>query len=743
MVLFRSLHVRGGLHGAEPDTPCTASRRNKMDKSLESVLNPKSVAVIGASEVPGKASERRTRSLLEGGYQGRVYLINPKRSELFGRKAYPNITEVGEEIDLVMIVVAPKFLVSAVADSVETGAKGIIIITAGLGETGSEGKRIEADILNKAAKTGAYVIGPNCSGMFSAGARMNLLGVPKLKEGSIAVLAQSGNVIDSLTHYARMRGLGFSKIISVGNAIGVNFHEYIDYLKDDPDTKVIMTYLEGIKEGDSLVRIARETVKKKPIIALKVGRSKAGARAAASHTGSLAGDDLVVDAAFRQAGILRVSNVDEMFDMAEVFLGCPVPTGNRVAILSEGGGDNSIAADNAEIYGMDVPVLSPETQEKMKPFLLQGMPAGNPIDYGGTAEENPRMITECVRVCMECDEVDGIYITGFFGGFKDIIAVHVAELEEQTSRDLVDLVKKHGMPLFVHTSFARGDIPSLNILKAGGIPVMDSSDRSSRCLSALMTYALKQQKLNRVHFPPEEERERPAVKGIFRKAQDENRWNLLETESRDLLRAYTMPLPQAELVCNLESAKEMAGAMVGPLAMKVVCPDIIHKSDAGGIQLNLRDEKEVGAAFEQILANACKHTKRERVVGVLLSPMVDTGQECIIGMIRDPHFGPVLMFGLGGVFVEVLKDVSFRVAPPAEEDIDDMIREIAGYQMLAGVRGEAPKDVEAVKEILVKVSRIALENPEIKEIDLNPVIVHEKGASIVDSRVIIDSCRVS
>lgn len=425
-----------------------------MQRSLEKVFNPRSVAVIGASEVPGKAAERRTRSLIQGGYQGDIYLINPKRSELFGRKAYPNITAVEKEVDLVMIVVAPRFLVPAVTDSVKMGAKGMVIITAGLGETGAEGKKIEEQILQEAAKTGAYVIGPNCSGMFSASAQMNLLGVPPLRAGSISVLAQSGNVIDSLTHYAGVRGVGFSKIISLGNAIGVSFPEYIEYLKDDPNTKAIMIYLEGIKDGNRLVQVARETAKEKPVIALKVGRSEAGARAAASHTGSLAGDALIVDAAFRQAGIVRVSNVDELFDMAYTLSTCPIPTGNRVAILSEGGGDNSIAADNAEIHGMEVPVLSRETQERIKPFLLEGMPASNPIDYGGTAEENPHMITECVRVCMEDEQVDGIYITGFFGGFKDIIAPHVAELEEQTSRDLVALVKEKKKPVFVHTSFA-------------------------------------------------------------------------------------------------------------------------------------------------------------------------------------------------------------------------------------------------------------------------------------------------
>ena len=708
-----------------------------MERSLEKVFNPRSVAVIGASEVPGKASERRIRSLVEGGYKGDIYLINPKRSELFGRKAYPNITEVDKEIDLVMIVVAPRFLISAVADSVKMGAKGVIIITAGLGETGAEGKKIEAQILKDASKTGAYIIGPNCSGMFSATSHMNLLGVPHLEKGTISVLAQSGNVIDSLTHYASMRGVGFSKIISLGNAIGVNFPEYIDYLKDDPGTRAIMMYLEGIKDGSNLVRVVRETIKKKPVIALKVGRSDAGARAAASHTGSLAGNDIIVDAAFKQAGIVRVTNVDELFDLAEVFSRCPLPKGNRVAILSEGGGDNSIAADNAETYGMEVPVLSLSTQEKVKPFLLEGMPASNPIDYGGTAEENPHIITECVKACMEADQIDGIYITGFFGGFKDIIAPHVAELEEQTARDLIDLVKKYGKPLFVHTSFAGAQIKSLEILKAAGVPVFESSERTAQCLSELMKFAVNQTKISNIQVLKLESKERPAVKTIFKKALDEKRTNLLETESRCLLQEYGIPLPEAVLACNIEETLKASEKIGYPLAMKVVCPDIIHKSDAGGVKLNLKGEKDMKNAFEEILENSCKVTTKECVLGCLVSPMAAKGQECIIGMINDRQFGAVIMFGLGGIFVEVLKDVSFRVAPLAEKDIDEMIKEIIGYKILTGVRGEKPKDIEAIKDILTKLSEIVIDNPEIKEIDLNPVIVHKKGVSIVDSRIII------
>jgi acyl-CoA synthetase (NDP forming) len=484
--------------------------------------------------------------------------------------------------------------------------------------------------------------------------------------------------------------------------------------------------------------VVRETVKKKPIIALKVGRSKAGARAAASHTGSLAGDDVIVDAAFRQAGIVRVANADELFDVAEVFCNCPLPKGNRVAILSEGGGDNSIAADNAETYGMEVPVLCQETQEKIRPFILEGMPASNPIDYGGTAEENPHVITECIKVCMEDDQVDGIQMTGFFGGFKEIIAPHVAALEEQTSRELVALAKAYRKPLFVHTSFAGEPIKSLDILRAAGIPVHDSSDRVAKCLSELMKFSVNQNRLSRIHVSHAKARKRPAVKAIFQHAIDEKRSNLLETESRELLAEYGVSLTEAVLARNIDEAKAAAGKIRYPVAMKVVCPDIIHKSEAGGVQLNLQDDKGLQKAFEEIVLSAAKLTRKERIVGVLISPMAEKGQECIFGLIQDPQFGPVVMFGLGGIFVEVLKDVSFRVAPLAEEDVEEMITEIKGYRLLTGTRGETPKDIEAIKFILAKLSDIAIDNPEIREIDLNPVIVHAKGASIVDSRVILD-----
>jgi acyl-CoA synthetase (NDP forming) len=708
-----------------------------MKEALKRVFDPHSIAVIGASETPGKASERRTRSLLEGGFKGGIYLINPSRKEIFGRKAYPRITDVGQPIDLVMIVIPPKSLVSAVADSIAAGVKGIIIITAGLGETGESGKLIEAEICDMAARAGANVIGPNCSGIFSGSGHVNLLGVPQPKHGTLSVIAQSGNVIDSLTHYARLRGAGFSKIVSAGNAVAVRFHEYVSFLREDPDTRVIMLYLEGIKAGGELVRVARETTKQKPIVALKVGRTRAGARAAASHTGSLAGDDLVIDAAFRQSGIIRVSNVDELFDMAESLSRPPLPRGRRTAILSEGGGDNAIAADNAEKYGIDIPVLSKITQEKVKPFLLEGMATHNPIDYGGTAEENPHVISECCRVCMEDDEVDALFITGFFGGFKDIIAPHVGELEEKTARELATLVENYEKPLFVQTSFAREPIRSLEILRSHGIPVLESSERTAQCLAALMRHAEDRRRgINTAKAEPVSQ-EHPSVKHILEPARRAEGSHLLETESRELLEAYGVKLPEARLARGPKEAVRAAEAMGWPVAMKVVSPDIIHKTDAGGVKLGLHNSKDVKKAFEEIVTAVQKITRRSRILGTLVSPMAPPGQECIIGMVRDRQFGPVLMFGLGGIFVEVLKDVSFRVAPVDEQDIDDMLKETRGFQILTGMRGEKPKDIGAIKDIIARISHLALDHPEIQEVDLNPVIVHEKGASIADVRVII------
>jgi len=704
---------------------------------LSPLFNPAAVAVVGASEVPGKASERRTRSLIQGGYPGKVYLINPKRDTLFGLKAYPSMKDVDGPADLVMIVIPGRLIPQTVEDAAAKGAKGVIIITAGLGETGDEGKKVEAEILAIANRHGMHVIGPNCSGMYSASGRMNFLGIPQIQPGPLAVLAQSGNIIDSLTHFARRRGRGFSRIISSGNAIGVRFHDYIDFLAADPQTQVIMLYLESIKEGDKLVQACRRATRIKPVVAIKVGRTAAGRRASASHTGALAADDRIVEAAFEQAGVIRVSNIDEMFDIGEALLDCPTAAGNRVAILSEGGGDNSVAADNAERYGLQVPVLSAQTQEKIRTHLLAGMPAHNPVDYGGTAEENPPVIADCVAELMAGDEIDMVYLTGFFGGFQDIIASHVGPLEAETSRRLVDLVGKTNKPLAVHTSFALEDYDAVKILKASGIPVHMSSDRAAQCLSALARQSVNSSKPEDITVFRGDGSRRLKVQRIINSARREGRLNLLETESRSLLRCYGIQLPPAALVRSADEAAAAAQRIGFPVAVKIVSPDIVHKSDVGGVRLNLASGRAVRSAAREILKSAAAITQPEKIKGLLVSPMAKTGQECIFGIFRDPNFGPVIMFGLGGVFVEVLQDVAFGVAPLSGHDVDRMLTSIRGRALLEGVRGEPAKDLQAVRRLIQCLSQIATDNPMLAELDLNPVIVHRRGSSIVDARVIL------
>ena len=700
-------------------------------------MNPRSIAVVGASEVPGKAAERRTRSLIQGGFDGEVYLINPKRDTLFERRAYPSLAEIPGEIDLAMIVIPGRFIPEAVAQAAAKGAGGVVIITAGMGESGPEGKAIEARIMAEAQKHGLRVIGPNCSGIYAAGPRVNLLGIPGIRPGRLSVLAQSGNIIDSLTHYARIRGRGFSHIISSGNAIGVHFHEYIEFLAQDEKTGVIMLYLESIKQGAELVRVCKKATLNKPVIALKVGRTQAGQRASASHTGALAVSDAIVEDAFRQAGIHRVNNVDEMFDLAEAFLDHPVPKGRRVAILSEGGGDNSVAADNAERWGLEVPVLSPETQERIRPHLLAGMPAHNPIDYGGTAEENPDVIVQCVDGVMADPQVDMVYLTGFFGGFKDIIAEHVGSLETAAAVELGKLSKQYAKPLYVHTSFAHEPYDSLRALKEGGVGLLSSSERAAECLAALGRQA------DIMRRPPEAAPEQAAgparerAREIFAVVRQAGRNNLLETEARELLMAYGLELPPAYLAKDPEEAARLSRELPYPQVCKIVSPDIIHKSDAGGVKLNLADAEQVRKGAADVLGNAAKVASPERIDGVLLCAMAPAGRECIIGALRDASFGPVLMFGLGGVFVEVLKDVSFGVAPLSPAEAGRMVQGIKGYALLQGVRGESPKDAAALEALLLKLSDLISQNPEISEIDLNPVIAHEKGLSVVDCRVIL------
>jgi len=704
-----------------------------MKEGLKAIFYPDSVAIIGASTVPGKAGARRTASVLEGGYKGRIYLVNPARDYIYGRKVYKRLLEVEEDVELALIVVRKEFLLDAVSDAAKKGVKASIIITAGFSDATEEGRKLNQQILSIARESGMRIVGPNCSGIFSASVNLNLLGVPPIKPGTISVVSQSGNIIDSIVHYARLRNIGFSKIISIGNAIDLDIHEYLEFLGDDPETKVILCYIEGIKNGAKLVQIAREITKKKPIVAIKVGRTKAGSRAAHSHTGSMTGDDFICDEAFKQAGIIRVNAIDELFDIASVFnMETPLPKGKGVAILSEGGGDNAIAADNLEQFGLNVPLLSEESQRKLKPYTMEGVGISNPVDYGGKAEEAPHeIIPPCCKICLEDPAIDIVLITGFLGGYKEIIGSYMEKYEEKTCYKLVSLLKEYKKPIIVNTSFAREKIKALEVLRDNGIPVIESSIRAAHCLSALVRYA--ENKRRSYKFPQMRSLRVQKAVDIIEKVYAKGHVNLLETEAREFLKACGVPMIPDYFAKDLDDAIKGAEQIGYPVALKIVSRQIQHKYDVGGVKLGIVNRDELITAFNEVMESVQKFTKD--IEGVLILPMVPPpGKvECLASVIRDRNFGTVISFGLGGIFTEVFRDISVRVLPVTEEDVDSMIEEIKAYPILKGVRGKRPKDIGAVKDLLIRLAKIAEDYPEIEEIELNPFMVHEQGISIVDT----------
>ena len=461
-----------------------------------------------------------------------------------------------------------------------------------------------------------------------------------------------------------------------------------------------------------------------------------------SHTGALSSDQRVVDAAFRQAGVIRANNPDEMLYLAQCLAECPRPRGKRIAILSEGGGDNAIAADYAAEFELEVPIFSERVQKDLEVFLLEGMTAQNPVDYGGTAEENPATIPECVKVCMQSGEIDMVCITGFFGGFQNFISASLKKQEITAAEELAKAVSECGKPLFVHSSFAKISSPALEYLKQAGIPVLESSEQAIKCASVLSDYSASQKRLED-WTPFGVDGERPAgAAAILKQAAAEKQDALLETDSRRILEEYSLPVVPAVLAAKSKQALRAARKFGYPVALKIVHPELIHKSDLGGVRLNLNSRKEVRSAFKDICRLSAGLACSESMKGVLVAPMRTEGQECILGVVRNPEFGPVFLFGLGGIYVELIKDVSIAVFPLSLKEFDQLIHSTQAGKLLRGVRGSTGKDIAALKQVMETLYRLVLENPEIKAIELNPLLVEEKGAVILDSRIILAQGRL-
>ena len=699
-----------------------------MRHSLDPLFNPTSAAVIGASTVLHKTGGRRWRSMVESGFAGPLYPIHPTASEILGRKAYPSLRDVPGPVELAVVLVRPDLVPGAVADCVAVGVRGIVVITAGFGETGAEGKRVEQGLVAVARAAEARLVGPNCAGHFSASGRVNAIGwdVPR---GPIALISQSGNMALTFGQLAREKGLGFSKLVTVGNAADIRIPEYLDYFFADPETKVIVAYLEGFDalEGRALFELMRSHPTPKPVVVVKPGDTESGRRAALSHTGALAGEGRIVDAAFRQCGIVRAAESEDAWDAAIALASLPPLTSRTVAVISDGGGHATIVCDTADRCGLVVPTLSGATQRSLGEILPARSGVANPIDFAGQAEEEPEVVPRVADVCLADPDMGAVIFAGHFGGYVRISTPELGLREQAAARDLADVVQRHGKPFILHTIYAAERLPALEILRAAGVPMYRSLEASAKALAACWRAAARPGPTGpRLSAP-----DRTRVDTILARA---SAGVLLEPDARELLAVYGIAVPTSHVVATPAEAAEAARALGGRLALKLVSAELVHKSEAGGVQLDVAPDQAAEAYGALARRAAALGIAPARV---LMTPMIAGGLECVVGAFRDPQFGPVVMFGLGGVDVEALADVAFRLAPVDAAEARAMTTEIRGHRLLGGVRGRPPRDVEAAVDVLVRVSELIADVDALAELDVNPLFLLARGTAVADARAIL------
>jgi len=607
-------------------------------------------------------------------------------------------------------------------------------MSGGFAESGEEGKKLQAEVLKSAGGT-VRIVGPNTLGIVNLSHNFNASFLCPLK-GCLGLLCQGGNAINEVEYIARKKELGFTQIVDSGNQADVGICDFLEYIQADPQTKAILMYIEGFREneGRRFLNLAKQITKTKPIVVIKVGATELGRRAVSSHTGSLAGEDAIYDAVFEQAGVIRVKNSSELIDVAEALLKLPRMKGNRFGILVDGGSHSTMSCDTAAKYGLELAPLSSETQKKLKEILFPHSPVSNPVDFAGAMDADVRVLSNAASLMLKDTNVDGLIVAGInFGGYSRWWGS-----SEEVVAGFTELPKKYGKPMILHNSVLSEENPALKTIADGGIPVFLDTERAVRCMAALVKYGTYLETVKAAGKPRAiSKKARPKkVEQIIKGAKAAGRSSLFEIEARELLKGYGLPVPKSMLAKTKDEAIEVAEKMGYPVVAKIVSAEIIHKTEAGGVKIDLKDKLAVEKAFNEITANAKKYNKGLKIEGVMISPMMPASTEIIIGMMHDAQFGPVIMFGLGGIFVEVLKDVAFGLIPVETNDACRMLREIRGWPVLEGVRGEA-KDIKAIVDIILKISKLTIENGEISELDLNPVFVYEQGAKIIDVRIIL------
>lgn len=693
--------------------------------------------MVGASTVPHKAGGRRWRSMVDAGFPGPLYPIHPSASEVLGHKAYRSLRELPEAVDLAVVLVRPDLVPGVIDQCAELAVPAVIVITAGFGETGAPGKALEQRLAERMRAAGGRMIGPNCAGLFSASGRVNALGW-RVPAGPIAVISQSGNMALTFAQFARDKGLGFSKLITVGNAADIRIPEYVDYLFGDPDTKVVVAYLEGFQEaeGRALVDLLRGHPTPKPFIVLKPGDTESGRRAALSHTGSLAGRHRVVEAALRQAGALQARESEEAWDAAMALALLPALALGSVVVISDGGGHATIVCDAADRAGLAVPELSRAIRDRLGEILPARSGITNPVDFAGLAEEEPEVVPRVLEACLDDPAIGGAILAGHFGGYFKIATEELGRRELAAARRVIEVTKAAGKPMILHTIYGEEPLPALEEFRRAGIPVYRSLEASARAMASLWRHQRAQARPDGVAAAePGPRADAARVAAVLARATGPARRLLLEPDARELLSLYGVPVPPHRLASTADEAAAAASELGGPLAMKLVSAEVVHKTELGAVLLDVTGAQAAAAGHAELLRRAAAVTaERPRV---LITPMIRGGVETVIGAFRDAQFGPVVMFGLGGIFVEALDDVVFRLAPVRHGEAIDMTGEIRAHRLLAALRGRPAADVDALALVIVRVSQLMADRPEIAELDLNPVFALERGAAVADARIVL------
>lgn len=696
---------------------------------LDMFSSPKAVAVIGASREPEKLGYSVLHNIVQYGYaeRGAVYPINPNAQEILGLKCYPSVLAVPGAIDLAVIVIPSRQVMNALVECGEKRIKGAVIISAGFREVGQEGWQREREIVGVARRYGMKLVGPNSLGLIDTITGLNAsfaVGMPQ--QGTIAFMSQSGALCTSILDMALADEVGFSRFVSLGNKADLDEIAFIEEWADDPYTRVIIAYLEGISEGVLFMHRAGQVSRHKPIIAIKAGTTGAGSRAVSSHTGTLAGLERAYEAAFRQSGVIRARSVQELFDFSIAFARQPLLQNDRIAIVTNAGGPGIMATDACELAGLQLAPLEAETMANLRSFLPAAASVLNPVDVLGDARAD--RYEQTVGQVLNDPNVGGVIV---------IVTPQVMTQVEETARVVGRLSRERKKPILGCFMGSEAVAPGIRILNENAVPNYPVPERAVAAMAAMMAH-----RHWRVRPAAQMETfavDRDRVRHALQRVRDEGRLAMGDAEAWEILDAYGIATPTTRLARSPDEATRFAKEIGFPVAVKIASPDILHKTDVRGVQLNVATAADVRKAYDLMLYRAEQYAPNADIWGCLVQEMIIGGTEVIIGMHRDPHFGPLMMFGLGGIYVEALRDVVFRVVPFDRREAREMIGEIRSSSVFRGVRGEGASDLDALTEALLRLSQLAADFPEILEFDINPVTVFEDGRGLVgiDPRLVL------